>query len=262
MADSLQNSDTRTDQQWAKQLRRKVGRQILRGTADAIVADALAAAIEKKQLSRVTYLLTVPLPSLFSRHPKLPDAETAFSDAWAGLGDSAREKARYNLPHLYNRHRSTPLGTAVLADSLPAAEQLLARGAQAFHASASSPTGYDGPLGAAIFLGKTEFMSLLMAQPLVTQELQTAPAFRNHLLLTALGTDCAATLKHLAQCDPELMEKGRVYGGRKAEEFTLGEGIFAYREKLKLQRAFEESQKPRISKYGPPIKAPMQKVSL
>jgi hypothetical protein len=95
-----------------------------------------------------------------------------------------------------------------------------------------------------------ETITLLMAQPAVKKELESDSKFRNYLLLTVLGTDCAATLAHLAKCDPDLLEKGRVYGDHKASEFTLGEGIFAYREKLKLQRAFEASQKPAVSKYG------------
>ena len=241
---------TQEDQDWARKLKRRVGYQLFRSGANAIVANELARAIEKKQLWRLNYLLTTPLPSLFARKPALPNPETAFEDAWKGMFQKYQEKARYDLPSLYDLHRSTPLGAAVYAGFSEGAEMLLEKGASVFHAVPQNPTGYGGPLGASIFHGKNDLTELLMKQPSVQKELQEKPAFRNWLLLTVLGTDCAASLEHLAKCDPELMEKGRAYGDHKASEFTLGEGIFAYKEKLKVQRAFEAASKPASSKYG------------
>lgn len=242
------------DLAWARKLKNRVGRQILRTRADAIVADALGTAIKKQQLWRVEFLLQTPLPSLFTRQPTLPNPNSVFADAWQGLSDAAREKARYRFSPLYDNHRTSPLTAAVLAGFNSGVELLLAKGAAPFYRSSASPSGYGGALGAAIFLGKYDAITLLMSQPVVKQELETQPKFRNYLLHTALGTDCAATLAHLAKCDPDLLEKGRVYGDHKAEEYTLGDGIFAYREKLKLQRAFEASQNAAVSKYGHPPK--------
>lgn len=250
MSENKVKSTSDDDNNWARKLKSRVGRQLFRSSADAIVANELAQALRKQQLSRVKFLLTTPLPSLFSRKPVPPHPEMAFDDAWKGLSASSREKARYHLPFLYDLHGATPLGAAVLSGFFEGAALLLEKGACAFHAMPQNPTGYGGPLGASIFHGRNDLTELLMKQPAVQKELQQKPEFRNWLLLTALGTDCAATLAHLATCDPELMEKGRAYGDRKAADFTLGEGIFAYKEKLKAQRAFEAAQKPASSKYG------------
>lgn len=241
---------TTEDKDWARKLKRKVGYQPLRSTANAIVAQEVARAIEKKQLWRLNYLLTTPLPSLFSRRPALPDPETVFKDAWSDLFQSAQEKARYKLPSLYDRHCNTPLETAVLTGFFDGVAMLLEKGGAAFHVMPQNPIGYGGALGASIFHGKNDMTALLMKQPAVQKELQEKPEFRNWLLLTAVGTDCAATLAHLAVCDPDLLEKGRIYGDHKAAEFTLGEGIFADKEKLKAKRAFDAAQNPPSSKYG------------
>jgi hypothetical protein len=250
MNDTNNIQATQDDLSWARKLKSQVGRQLLRSTADAIVADALAVAIKKKQLWRVDYLLGTPLNSVFEKSPAPVSADSAFAQAWKGMWEKTRENACHKLPALYDNQKTSPLTAAVLAGFIEGAELFLKKGAAPFEKSAASPTGYTGPLRAAIFHGNEAMITLLMSQPAVKQELAAEPKFRNWILLTALGTDCAATLAHVAKCDSELMEKGRVYGDRKAEEFTLGEGIFAYREKLKLQRAFEESQKPKTSKYG------------
>jgi hypothetical protein len=250
MSDTKEINTSDEDKNWARKLKRKVGRQIFRPAADAIVADELARALRQQNLARVEFLLTTPLPSLFSRKPPLPHPESAFEDAWNGLSPNSREKTRYKLPFLYDGHSTTPLGLAVLKSFFDGVELLLEKGACAFHAVPQNPAGYGGPLGASIFHGKNDLTALLMKQPSVQKELQENPAFRNWLLLTAVGTDCAATLAHLAKCDPELLEKGRVYGDQKASDFTLGEGIFAYKEKLKAQRVFEAASKPPSDKYG------------
>jgi hypothetical protein len=250
MNDTKAIQATDEDLMWARKLKRVVGRQLLRSTADALVADALAGAIKKKQLWRVDFLLETPLSSAFSRSPAPVSADSAFEAAWNGMWSKTREKARYKFPALNDNQRTCPLTAAAIAGFTDGAELLLKKGAAPFEKRASSPTGYTGPLSAAIFYGKEDMISLLMAQPAVKAELAAEPKFRNWILLTALGTDCAATLAHVAKCDPELMEKGRVYGDHKAEEFKLGEGIFAAKEKLKAQRAFEAAQNPPKSKYG------------
>ncbi|TAL28939.1 MAG: hypothetical protein EPN97_13865 [Alphaproteobacteria bacterium] len=250
MSENKEINTSAADKNWARQLKRRVGRQISRSAANAIIADELAQALRQQNLLQVEFLLTTPLPSLFSRKPALPHPETAFEDAWKGMSENAREKARYWVPALYDAHRNSPLGMAVLAGFTPGVEMLTAKGACPFQTMPQNPAGYGGPLGAAIFHGKEDLITLLMKQPAVQEELKAEPKFRNYLLLTALGTDCAATLAHLATCDPELMEKGRAYGDRKASDFTLGEGIFAYKEKLKARRAFEAANKPLSDKYG------------
>jgi hypothetical protein len=250
MSENSNITATADDFDWARKLKSRVGRQFFRSTADAIVADALGKALEKKQDWRVAYLLETPLPSLFTKQPSPLNPDGAFEDAWKGLSDTAQEKARYKFPSLSDNHRTAPLTAAALAGDLETVKLLAEKGASPFYRTDASPTGYGGALGAAIFRGQDDIVSFLMSQPAVKQELDAEPKFRNYLLLTALGTDCAATLAHLAKCDPDLLEKGRVYGDHKASEFTLGEGIFAAREKLKLQRAFEESQQPKTSKYG------------
>jgi hypothetical protein len=250
MNDNKALTATDEDLLWAKRLKSRVGRQLLRATADAIVADALAGAIKKKQLWRVDFLLETPLSSVFARSPAPVSPDSAFSEAWKGMWNKTRENARYKLPELYDNQRTSPLTAAVLSGFTEGAELLLKKGAAPFEKSDASPTGYTGPLRAAIFRGNEDMITLLMSQPAVKAELAAEPKFRNWILLTALGTDCAATLAHVATCDPELMEKGRVYGDHKAEEFKLGDGIFAAKERLKAQRAFEASQKPKASKYG------------
>ena len=250
MNENRATTPSNNDHIWADKLKRRVGRQVFRSTANALVADAVAEAIKGKQLWRLEFLLTTPLPSLFKKQPPLPHPDSAFADAWTGLSDAARDKARYDFPALSDNQRTRPLTATVLAGFIGGAEFLLGKGAAPFQRTTSSPTGYTGALGAAIFQGNEAAITLLMSQPAVKEELNTEPKFRNYLLLTAIGTNCAATLAHLATCDPDLLEKARVYGDHKASEFTLGDGIFADREKLKLQRAFEASQKPVVSKYG------------
>jgi hypothetical protein len=236
------------DAAWAKALSRKVGLSLSRAQAEAKIADGLARAIAAGQVWRVTYLLTTPLPSLFTRKPALPDVEKVFTSAFDNLGRDPATTARQKFPALYDAHRASPLLLAVLKDEGAVVDLLLQKGAAPFDSASPNPTGYDGPLGAAIFLGKYALVTKLMAQPSVQKELAEKPAFRNYLLLTALGTDCQATLDHLAKCDPELLEKGRVYGDRKAAEFTLGEGVLARKKRL---RAEFDAQ----VKEAPPAKA-------
>ncbi len=239
-----------SDRQWARKLGRRLGLQAFRVSANALIADELARAIDKQHARRVEYLLAAPLPSLFNKHPQLPNPDSAFTDAWNRLSEFAHEKARKKYPDLYDKHSLSPLSAAVLADFPAGVDMLLAKGAIPFHRNPASPTGYGGALGAAVFHGKLDLVTKLMAQACVQAELQSQPAFRNYLLLTAVGTDCQATLDHLCKCDPDMAEKGRVYGDRKVSDFALGDGIFAARDRLKAKRAFDAAQNPPVSKYG------------
>lgn len=247
------------DLAWAKALKFRVGRSLFREQADARIADELAKGIKSQNAWRVHYLLTTPLPSLFTRHPSTPDVETVFETAYNNLGEDAQQITRQKFPALYDAARTTPLLFAVIQGFEDVADLLLQRGAQPFLRSETSPTGYDGPIAAAIYHGNYPMVSKLMAQPAVQQELAEKPAFRNYLLLTALGTDCQATLDHLAKCDPELLEKGRVYGDRKASEFTLGEGVLARRRQLREDFDRKAKDRPPVKGMKPaPLYRPRQ----
>jgi hypothetical protein len=237
------------DTAWEKDLRCRIARTAFRSEAEAKIAEEIAKAIRQKRADRLRFLLDTPLPSFFSRHPKTPDVERVF-DALHNLGENGENEARQKYPHLYDMRGTTPLMSAVIAGGRETVEVLLEKGAAPFQIAPSNPTGYAGPLGAAIFLGRYDLVEILMVHPKTQEELAEKPAFRNWLLLTAIGSDCAKTLEHLAACDPELLEKGRVYGDHRAADFSLGEGVHAYALKLKEQRAREEAERSKENKYG------------
>lgn len=236
------------DLRWAEKLKRRILWTPLPARAQAKLAEALGQAIEKKRLWRLDFLLSTPLKRLGAKQPVPLGVNDAFASAWAALeGDwlatkPAADVARRDYPALYAHQRTPPLTAAVIAGFTQGAALLLAQGAAPFAPAPHVKAGFQGAIAAAIFRGNEDMMTLLMQDKAVQDELSRNPAFRNFILFTALGTDNAATLRHLATLDTDLLEKAVVYDGKKAADFTLGNGV--------LNRPKKPPAPPPPSKYG------------
>lgn len=193
------------DRIWGEKLKRRLFWQPFDEKARAAVAAEIAAAIGKKDLHRLQFLLLTPFTRALSRTPLVVDAENIFA-------------------HLYGHEKSTPLALAVIKGFDEGAKLLLQHGALPFKKTEYG-LGYTGAISAAIFYDRRELMADLLLHKTAQEELKAQPGFRNYLLHAALGTDNAATLSHLLAIDPEMAEKGVVYGDRKAADFTLGTGV-------------------------------------
>jgi len=188
-------------------------------------ADDLAQAIENKDFAKMQILLSGGLKTIFNKDIAALDAERAFKNALEKIGEIDATLFRKRYPHLYKSQKTTPLSLAVLTGFYDGAKLLIEKGAKIFHENENVKSGYTGPLGAAIFRGDEEMIRLLMGNASVQNELNTKPAFRNYLLHTVAGADNAVSLKTIAECDPDFIEKARAYGTMKAADFKLGTGI-------------------------------------
>jgi len=196
-------------------------------------ADDLAQAIENKDFAKMHVLLSPGLKSIFKKDIAPLEAESAFKTALEKIGEIDATLFRKRYPHLYKNQKTTPLSLAVITGFGDGAKLLIEKGAKIFHENENVKSGYTGALGAAIFRGDAEMITLLMSHASVQNELNTKPAFRNYLLQTAASADNAQSLKTIAQCDPDFMEKARAYGTMKPADFKLGEGIVRQASRLR-----------------------------
>lgn len=194
--------------------------------SDAVLrADALAQAIENKDIQKMQILLSPGLKSIFNNDIAPLPADTAFKTALEKIGELDATIFRKRYPHLYKSGKTSPVSLAVITGFADGAKLLIEKGAKIFEENAAVKSGYTGALGAAIFRGDAEMITLLMSHDSVQNELKTKPAFRNYLLQSAANADNALSLQTIANCDAGFMEHARAYGTMKASDFKLGTGI-------------------------------------
>ncbi|MEZ0261187.1 MAG: ankyrin repeat domain-containing protein [Alphaproteobacteria bacterium] len=203
---------------WAQSLRDRRSDAVLR-------AEALAQAIENKDIQKMQVLLSPGLKTIFNNDIAALTPDAAFKTAFEKTGKLDATIFRKRYPYLYKNQKTTPISLAVITGFHEGVKLLVEKGAKIFEENPKVKSGYTGALGAAIFRGDAEMITLLMNHESVQNELNTKPAFRNYLLHTAASADNALSLQTIAACDADFMEKARAYDTMKASDFKLGTGI-------------------------------------